>query len=210
MLVPDIPTYYKQRDRTLPELAALVTEIVGAQPGRYMIALPSYAYLQALSELRDPSWGSVFVQQRGSSPAQTEQLLNEFATVEQGLLFIVMGGVFGESVDFSAFSLKGVIMVGLGLPPPSQERNLIEAYFDQDQGDGWGRLVAYTQPALVKNIQAAGRLIRSERDVGVICLVDPRFTSAEVQRFFPAHWRPRVTRAQEVPAAVTQFWQQHT
>lgn len=206
MVVPDIPTYFTQRARTLPHLVSLVTQLVAAQPGRYLVACPSYAYLQALSDLREPGWGDVFIQQRAATPVETEDLITQFAAVERGVLFVVMGGVLGESVDFSTFSLKGTIMVGLGLPPPSQERNLIEAYFNQDQGDGWGRLVAYTQPALVKNIQAAGRLIRSERDVGVICLVDPRFTSSEVQRFFPAHWHPEVTRAEDVTARVTQFW----
>jgi len=210
MVVPDVPTYFKQRAATLPRLAALLTQIVTAQTGRYLVALPSYAYLQALSELQEHSWGKVFVQQRAATAEESEGMLREFAGVKQGVLFIVMGGVFGESVDFSEFSLKGAIMVGLGLPPPSQERNLIEAYFDEDQGDGWGRLVAYTQPALVKNIQAAGRLIRSERDVGVICLIDPRFTASEVQRFFPAHWHPLVTRAQDVRATVSRFWQDQT
>ncbi len=210
LVVSDIPTYFKQRTRTLPQLAALIGQITAAQPGRYLVALPSYTYLQALFELREAAWGTVIAQQRNSGPEQTQALLNEFAELEQAVLFIVMGGVLGESVDFSEFGLKGAIMTGLGLPPPSAERNLIEAYFDQDQGDGWGRLVAYTQPALVKNIQAAGRLIRSERDVGVICLIDPRFTSPEVQRFFPAHWQPQVTRAQDASAIVAEFWQQQS
>jgi Rad3-related DNA helicase len=208
LVVPDIPTYFKQREQSLPRLAALISQLVSAQPGRYLVALPSYAYLDALSERSETSWGDTFVQQRGLSPADSDALLQRFADSEHGVLFIVMGGIFGESVDFSAFSLKGTIMVGLGLPPPSAERKLIEAHFDRADGDGWGRMVAYTQPALVKNIQAAGRLIRSEQDYGIICLVDPRFTSPEVQRFFPAHWRPQLTRTTDVTRAITRFWQE--
>lgn len=208
LVVPDISTYYNARSRTLPDLVHLISQMQHTQPGRYLVALPSFAYLNALTALAEKAWGDMFVQTRGLGPGESDQLLSAFRQASHGVLFIVTGGLFSESVDFAEYSLKGLVIVGLGLPPPSPELDLIEAYYERAHGAGWGRLVAYTQPALVKNIQAAGRLIRAEDDFGVICLVDPRFTVPEVQHFFPAHWRPQVTRSGEVGAKVKQFWDQ--
>jgi len=206
MIVPDVPTYYRQREASMPKLAALIASLVSAQPGRYIVALPSYAYLQALSACSSDPWGAVFSQSPGQDQEQSKALLEEFSATEEAVLLIVMGGIYGESVDFTHAKLRGVVMVGLGLPPPSLERNAMQSHFDATEGDGWGRMVAYTQPALVKNIQAAGRLIRSASDVGVICMVDQRFNSAEVRQFFPSHWVPQVTRSADVRRLVTQFW----
>ena len=117
----------------------------------------------------------------------------------------VMGGVFTESVDFSDSKLAGVICVGIGLPPPSLELGLIQAHFEES---GRGREVAYDLPAMTRVLQAAGRILRSAEDRGVLCLVDARFKRREYQRFFPAHWQPTVLGAGQMAGALAQFWQQ--
>lgn len=207
MVVPDIPTYFKQRHSSLTLLVNTISALVSVKPGRYLVALPSFAYLRALAAVADViQWGEVFEQAPGQDTQATLALLNRFCGADQGVLLIVSGGIYGESVDFAGANLRGVVVVGLGLPPPSLHRSLMENYFDEHQGEGWGQMVAYTQPALVKNIQAAGRLIRSQADFGVICLIDPRFRSVSVQRFFPSHWRAQNTLSCEVEDTVTQFW----
>ena len=108
------------------------------------------------------------------------------------------------SPDFKDPRLDGVVVVGLGLPPPSLARDQLATYFNAQAGEGFGQLVAYTQPALVKILQAAGRLIRAPEDRGILCLVDPRFPS--VQSFFPAHWQVRIVPAREVKKHVREFW----
>jgi Rad3-related DNA helicase len=132
----------------------------------------------------------------------------------------VLGGVFAESVDFSAFratralsgsralngsTIAGVICVGLGLPPPDLERKRLQAYFSS-QGDD-GHTVAFVQPAMTKIVQMAGRLLRDPEDRGVLCLIDPRFTDPACQRFFPAHWQPKVIRSACVAERLDNFWQ---
>ena len=99
------------------------------------------------------------------------------------------------------------VIIYISCDPETLGRDLMAEHFEQTDGGGWGQMVAYTQPALVKNVQAAGRLIRSPDDFGVICLVDPRFASREVQRFFPGHWTPQRVRARDVPALAETFWQ---
>jgi DNA excision repair protein ERCC-2 len=146
------------------------------------------------------------VQERRQNKAEIDALLDELAAHSHAILFIVAGGILGESVDFTGISLHGVILVGLGLPPPSLHLDEIRAHFDAAEGVGWGQNVAYAQPALVKNIQAAGRLIRSPTDRGVICLVDERYARDEVSMFLPGAWVPQVAPANSVPGQIKAFW----
>jgi Rad3-related DNA helicase len=99
-----------------------------------------------------------------------------------------------------------VIVVGIGLPPPTLQRNLVAKHFDAIAGSGWGQMIAYTQPALTKVIQMAGRLVRSEHDRGIICLVDERFLQPQVQGFLPAHWDSKNVPLQQVKSVVSGFW----
>ncbi len=216
LIVRDIPTYYRQRERSLRPLSHLIEGVLQVKAGRYIVALPSYEYLHALvKELetgRAATQGeggdclSILRQVPGQSEPDAQALLAEFQALEHGVLFMVMGGIFGESVDFSTLALSGVILIGLGLPPPSAYRDAQAARYDAAAGAGVGELVAYTQPALVKVVQAAGRLLRSPQDRGVVCLVDPRFTDSRFVDFFPDIWRPEVVSAKQVVPRVEQFW----
>jgi Rad3-related DNA helicase len=107
-------------------------------------------------------------------------------------------------VDFSLVRLAGVVCVGVGLPPPSLTRQALEDHFSARGLDG--AAVAYHQPAMVKVLQMAGRLLRSPTDRGVLCLVDPRFRNSVYQQFFPAHWQPTVAHAARVAAELRRFW----
>ncbi len=207
LVVRDISTYFNQRETSLPKLVQFLIDLQNAKPGRYLVALPSFVYLHMLVDKLTQTPLDILAQSPAQSQAQSEALLDQMRRMQQGLVCIVMGGVLGESVDFTGISLQGVVLVGLGLPPPSLERDLMAAHFEQAEGQGWGQMVAYTQPALVKNLQAAGRLIRSPDDFGVICLVDPRFGAMHVQRFFPEHWQPRDIAATQVGQHVKLFWQ---
>ena len=119
---------------------------------------------------------------------------------------VVLGGVFAESVDFSDARLAGAVVVGVGLPPASAFREAMAAHFETALGPGGGELVAYTQPAMAKVLQMAGRLLRSQADRGALILVDDRFGRAEFQRFFPEHWRPERCPADAVAGRLNVFW----
>ena len=97
--------------------------------------------------------------------------------------------------------------MGIGLPPPQLQRDLMAGHFDDRDGAGWGELVAYLQPAMTRVVQAAGRLIRGPTDRGIICLVDPRFTQSRLTNFFPAHWRPHTIRAAQIEIMTKSFWE---
>ena len=202
-VVTDVPTYLNSRKQSLYDLVSLVKATFEASAGHCLIAFPSYAYLEMfVSAWQD---ASLRVQQRQMSEADRDAFIAEFTDGKPPLLgVIVLGGVFSESVDYSATSLKAVIVVGVGLPPPSLIRQAQASYFDDLNEDGTA--IAYLQPAMTKVLQVAGRLLRSPDDKGVLCLIDPRFAQAAYRQFFPGHWRPIQTRAREVSARIQEFW----
>ncbi|MDG2276762.1 MAG: helicase C-terminal domain-containing protein [Pseudomonadales bacterium] len=208
-LVTDIGTYYRQRAASLTQLSALLHDIYSSHPGRYLVALPSYEYLGQLESALTATSGEkitslpISSQRRGSSADALDLLVSNFGSYG-GLLLVVMGGGLSESIDFLAARLDGVIAIGIGLPPPSLARDKQVVHFDQRGEQGFGQMIAYTQPALTKILQTAGRLIRAPEDRGILCLVDPRFP--KVKQFFPAHWQVKDVRAKEVKQHVREFW----
>ncbi|MGE0622690.1 MAG: ATP-dependent DNA helicase [Pseudomonadales bacterium] len=213
LVVTDVPVYYRQRQRSLPALADLVADVCAARAGNYLVAVPSFEYLDLLAQAltgRHPRL-SLAVQHPGMDDAQRERFLAGFA--ENGrthLGLIVLGGVFAESVDFSHAPLSGVICAGVGLPPTSVLRTELERYFEARLGEGGGNTVAFQQPAMTKVLQMAGRLLRSPTDRGILCLVDDRFRQPGFRRFFPGHWQPVAVRAADVRAHLARFWQATT
>ncbi len=202
-VVPDVSTYYRDRARTLDALVGVVRAVTEAAPGNYLVALPSFAYVDLLAPaLAAVSPFRVAAQRPGMPDAERARFLAELSGRDTSCIgAVVMGGVFAESVDFDGGALRGVIVVGPGLPPPSTERELVAERFGDD-----GFTVAYLQPAMAKVVQAAGRAVRGPADRGVVVLVDPRFTESRCQAFFPCHWRPERVRAAAVGAAAAAFW----
>ncbi len=206
VVVDDVPTYWSARTRSLQRLAELVETVVGANPGHYLIALPSFAYLDDLASAlaNRASLANLAVQARGMSSEERDQFLGRFRPGSPPCVgLVVMGGIFAESVDFSA-RLAGVICVGVGLPPPEPDRDQLQAHFAGAGEDGVA--LAYQQPAMINVLQMAGRLLRDPDDRGVLCLVDDRFKDPAFARFFPAHWHARAVRAGEVADRLEKFW----
>ena len=71
-----------------------------------------------------------------------------------------------------------------------------------------GFAYAYQFPGMNKVLQAAGRVIRGERDRGVVVLIDDRFTTTSYRRLFPRHWnRYQVVRdPQSLHHRTASFW----
>ncbi|MEM8769677.1 MAG: helicase C-terminal domain-containing protein [Pseudomonadota bacterium] len=214
LLVRDLPVYYRNRQESLPRLAALVLAVAAAKPGNYLVALPSFEYLRQLQDSlaveAAAAAGSpvLLVQTPGLSDPEREAFMAEFVDDgETRIALVVLGGVFAESVDFSHGTIAGVICVGVGLPPGSSIREAMRDHFDTTLGHGQGEVVAFQQPAMVKVLQMAGRLLRGPEDRGVLVLVDDRFCRPGFQQFFPGHWQPVVTPALAVQQALENFWQ---
>lgn len=97
-----------------------------------------------------------------------------------------MGGIFGEGIDLKNDRLIGAIIVGTGLPQVSDEREILKNYYDERGLSGFD--YAFRYPGMNKVLQAAGRVIRTSEDRGVILLLDERFLQREYGALFPREW----------------------
>ncbi|WML50705.1 helicase C-terminal domain-containing protein [Neobacillus sp. PS3-34] len=120
---------------------------------------------------------------------ERESFLKQFRTDREKPLigFAVMGGIFSEGVDLKGDRLKGVVVVGTGLPQICLERNIIMDYFSSQGKNGYD--YSYIYPGFNKVLQAGGRLIRSEQDTGTIVLIDDRFLEKRYLNLLPTEWK---------------------
>ncbi|HTK97406.1 MAG TPA: ATP-dependent DNA helicase [Pseudomonadales bacterium] len=204
-VVPDVSTLFRQREATLPALARVIEAVVAARPGSYLVALPSFDYLDRVADYYGAQYPhrEAIRQSRGMAEEAREEFVEAYRSCNRQIVgFAVLGGLFTESIDLPAGALVGIVVVGIGLPPPTLERNeMAECY-----GEPFGRALAYEQPAMTRVIQAAGRLIRRESDRGVVCLIDHRFLAQEYREYLPRHWRPLRATSRQLPEALVEFW----
>ena len=142
--------------------------------------------------------------------APWERLLGMPVETEEGshsvLGFCVLGGIFGEGIDLKEDRLIGAIVVGTGIPLVCFERELLKDYFNENGGSGFD--YAYRFPGMNKVLQAAGRVIRTERDLGVVALLDGRFLQSAYRKLYPVGWENyRVIRAENAGSSVQNFWE---
>ena len=205
----DIATYYHQRDRTRQLVAETIRTLVAQKRGNYLLFFPSYAYLRMVQEILSSANSDfeLLVQTPGMKEADKKAFLARFeATGESTLVAMaVMGGIFGEGIDLVGDRLSGAIVVGVGLPGISPQRELIRDYFDQRDGAGFA--YAYQYPGINRVLQAAGRVIRSETDRGVVLLIDQRFRTQRYRKLLPNYWQiRRLQHTQHFKADLRQFW----
>ena len=121
------------------------------------------------------------------------------------ICFCVLGGIFGEGIDLKNDSLIGAIIVGTGLPQVCYEREILKEFFEEDGESGFD--YSYRYPGMNKVLQAAGRVIRTVEDVGIVALLDERFLQPAYMRMFPREWEYFETvRVDTVAKRVEHFW----
>ena len=185
-----ISTRYADREETLAEVAAAVLATARAKAGNYMVFCPSFAYAERLADAcavaRDLR---VLRQGRSMTAAARAEFLAEFDRPELSpvLAFCVLGGIFSEGVDLAGQRLIGAVIVGVGLGTPDPMREEIADYFQEKSESG--REYAYLYPGMNRVLQAAGRVIRAEGDVGAVVLIDDRYATPFYRGLLPPHWR---------------------
>lgn len=212
LLVADtISTTYKTRDKTYDNVVDSITAVVKARRGNYLVFLPSYRYLEEVCQrfcLKNPLT-KVLRQMGEMTEAERHGFLRQFVddNAETLVGFAVLGGVFGEGIDLTGERLVGAIVVGVGLPKVCLEREIIRAWFDKNDCQGFD--YAYVYPGMNKVLQAAGRVIRTEQDRGLVLLIDDRFSQVRYRRLFPPEWRGavRVKSAGSIADRANKFWE---
>lgn len=181
---------YSAREATLSAVVRTILVTVRARPGNYMVFCPSYAYQQAVAgRLKKAVPGLCVMEQTPHmSDAERAAFLAAFSEDNKKALigFCVMGGIYGEGIDLTGRRLIGAIVVGVGLPSLSDEREAMRAYYEEKYEAG--HAYAYVYPGMNRVMQAAGRVIRTEKDKGVVVLIDERFGSPEYRALYPVAW----------------------
>ncbi|MGM0752114.1 MAG: ATP-dependent DNA helicase [Bacillota bacterium] len=185
-----ISTRFKDRNRTLSSITRSITEAFNEYRGNYLVFFSSYIYMQeAFEEMEQESMNADFIiQEPNMKEAAREEFLNHYqGDRERPVIgFAVLGGIFSEGIDLKGDRLKGVIVVGVGLPQPNRQQEIIKDYFNERGLNGFD--YAYVYPGLNKVFQSGGRLIRSEEDTGVIRLIDDRYLSPKYQSLLLEEW----------------------
>ncbi len=204
-----ISTYFRERQHTAPEIIRMASALIRRKTGNYLFYFPSYDYMQLVYDGFSDVCPDVATIHQTSNMSEDDRIafLDRFTGDRTDTLvgFAVLGGIFGEGIDLVGDRLSGAMIVGVGLPGISLERELIRQYY-QDAG-GAGFEFAYMYPGINRVLQAAGRVIRSESDRGVVLLVDQRFATARYHALFPPEWRPvGLTGGEDLTYHVERFW----
>ena len=226
LIAGDVTSRYTRRsEEEYYNIAAYIEQIVQNRHGNYMVFCPSYAFLRTVYEKYQEHFAGpgreCILQSESMNETDREEFLGRFRGNETELLadidieieeedtvligFCVLGGIFSEGIDLKNDSLIGTIIVGTGLPQVCFERELLKGYFDESGEDGFA--YAYRYPGMNKVLQAAGRVIRTVEDIGVIALLDERFLQFSYRRLFPREWEEyEVVTLDTVSKRVERFW----
>ena len=209
----DVSSRYTRRNQSEFERIAQYIQKTGlAKKGNYMVFFPSYKMMQQVYEVfQELDGGTVeaIMQEPGMNEEKREAFLAEFSAEREKTLiaFCVMGGIFGEGIDLKKEQLIGAVIVGTGLPQISNEREILMDYYEKRMGEGFD--YAYRYPGMNKVLQAAGRVIRTIDDVGVIELLDERFLQSDYRNLFPKEWEKRlVCTVDSVETYLEKFWEE--
>ena len=205
-LVSDISTRYQHREASLTPIAQLMARQYQEQPGNYLVFLSSYDYLDKLAGRFRQDYPAIPVweQTRRMDETARDAFLARFEAGGRGIGFAVLGGAFAEGIDLPGQRLIGAFIATLGLP----QVNPVNEEFKRRMGENFGARQAYDYtylyPGVQKVVQAAGRVIRTTQDQGVIYLMDDRFGRPEVRRLLPAWWHVSPMRLTNATAACPQ------
>lgn len=192
LAVDSVDTSYRRRPQAYGPIAELLPELLA--PGKNVLVLfPSYRFLQEVAARLTVASHQLLVQNYQDSDSSREEMLAALRQNRQPVALLgVLGGAFAEGVDYPGETLSQVIVVSPALPQVSPERELLKRYFDEKLGQGFA--YAYLVPGMTRVVQAAGRLIRSDQDRGVIVLVCRRFLHEPYFSLLPEDWRAQVAQ----------------
>ena len=228
-LAEDVTSKYTRRSEDeYFRIASYIHQIVRMRYGNYMVFFPSHLFLRQVLEIYQERFAhedlaECIVQEEYMTEERREQFIRRFEgntkemlsnvihmeieTQEEGSLvgFCVLGGIFSEGIDLKDDRLIGAIIVGTGLPQVCTEREILKQYFEERGESGFD--YAYRFPGMNKVLQAAGRVIRTAQDIGLIALLDERFVTYGYRKLFPREWENfEIVHIDSVARRVEKFW----
>ena len=174
---------YRSREQTAPDVAEAILNHIRAHAGHTIAFFPSYAYMHRIAELmlgmEELPQAELLRERRAMTEDEKNALLGAFDGDEPVVLLAVLGGAFSEGIDLPGRKLENVIVVSTGMPQPDERLRAMQAYYDAAGENGFD--LCMTLPGMVRVIQAAGRLIRTDTDTGTLLLIDSRYSHARIR-----------------------------
>ena len=209
-LATDVSTKYSMRTEDMFEkYKEYILRTVKIKQGNYMVFFPSYQMLKDVYRHMEGKDREIefIVQDPYMTEDDREEFIHRFEQ-SRGKTIVglcVMGGIFSEGIDLTGDSLIGAVIVGTGLPMVCTQRELIRSYFENKDGRGFE--TAYLNPGINKVLQSAGRVIRTDKDKGIILLLDERFNMPSYSVNFPREWdNIRLCTLNNIEKNVDNFW----
>jgi DNA excision repair protein ERCC-2 len=185
LAIDDVNTTYRRRAESYDRIAFWLSKLIAPERNA-LVLFPSYAFLRSVEDRLPPMRHRILCQEQGSTDSDQREMLSALQNGSSNVVLAVLGGIFAEGVDYPGDMLSQVVVVSPGLPQFNLERELLKAYYQERHGHGFG--YAYLIPGMTRVVQAAGRLIRSADDRGVIVLMGKRFLDGQYAKLLPEEW----------------------
>lgn len=183
-----ISTRFLRRRHSLMPIVQLMAKQYRARPGNYLLFVSSFDYLEQVYTLFSERFPEIPTRQqsRMMNELEREEFVNRFTPTSEGIAFAVLGGSFGEGIDLPGDRLVGAFIATIGLPQINEINEQMRLRMENIFGLGFE--YTYLYPGMQKVVQAAGRVIRTRDDRGVIHLIDDRYSQTEVRELLPGWW----------------------
>ncbi len=209
LIIPQISTKYAQREASAGKIAETIQRVTTVRQGNYLALFPSFEFMErTVKELIVPVGTRLIVQPRFMKNDDVQSVLDILrGGAIPTIVFAVQGGHFSEGVDYPGNMLIGAFVVGPPLPSFEYDREQMREFYEKNYKKGFD--YAYTYPAMARAVQSAGRVIRSEKDKGVIILMDDRFLEKSYSQSMPQDWfvdSPRELVSGSIIKDLSDFW----
>lgn len=201
---------YNDRKKNTERVCLLINKYINVRKGNYIIFFPSYTYMNEINDIYSQYYDmdNITVQKPNMSEPEYGELISGFYNDDERVVFSVIGGVLSEGIDLIEDFLIGVMILGVGLPRINFESDLVMEYFRERYNTGFE--FSYMYPGFNKVLQASGRVIRTEKDVGTVLLVDDRYSEQRYRKLFPDSWSnyKKVNNLSELENELIEFWRE--
>lgn len=210
LFIPQLSTKYTVRKNQESKLITAINKIIQVKPGNYLLFFPSFEYLNQIFQSFPINSNLTLLRQiQGMKESETNELLQQLKdSKEPHLIFAVQGGVLAEGINYLGSMAIGAFIIGPSLSSFSWEKEQIKNYYQQHYEQG--QAYTYIYPAMARAVQAAGRVIRSEHDKGLLVFMDERFLNKNYFKCMPEDWfneHPREHLSYSILKDLDHFWQ---
>ncbi|MHA2248083.1 MAG: ATP-dependent DNA helicase [Candidatus Hodarchaeales archaeon] len=209
LVIPDIDTRYKQRAYYYKDIAKIIQKVLEIKRGKYFAFFPSFEFVEKVANFLTPNTNLQILKQTSTMrESNRKDFINTIETTPHVLALAVTAGIFAEGIDFPGI-LDGVFVISPSLPAVNFEQEILKQYYEERYSNGFA--YAYQFPGLRRTFQAAGRLIRTSSDRGIIIFIGRRFATPHYANHFPSYYyqeSPRELITNDLERDVRLFWKQ--